>query len=333
MAIYLSNPDRSPDSAYEPGELAHLVTGNAGRLLDPRRTPVTVVDVRVETGMFRVRLDAFEDAGATWDVPFEQVDRYQFERGAARAGTTDVVRFRAAVERFDRPLSIPCDPARAAATAGRLDEERRAAGAWLAAGSRFLGARGSLPDPEARRGEPELCLDLLAFMGDRGLRDLEEGFARQYVRNPGSGELVKGHRLVIAGLGLASYEGSIVRDPAIFDGAWSTDRRAAHVLARMGFVRAFFAALGIDRLAVFRGLSTEGPLEPRRRRSFVSATTSRAVARSHYEAGGPGATRLLIEQSVPVSRVFMTWYETAAMNEHYREAEVVLLDDPANPAF
>ena len=84
---------------------------------------------------------------------------------------------------------------------------------------------------------------------------------------------------------------------------------------------------------MLRGLSTEGPLEPRRRRSFVSATTSRAVARSHYEAGTPAATRLLVQQAVSIERVFMSWYETAAMNEHYREAEVVLLDDPENPVF
>jgi len=38
-----------------------------GRLLDSRRTPVSVVEVRLDTGTFVIRIDGFEDKGATWE--------------------------------------------------------------------------------------------------------------------------------------------------------------------------------------------------------------------------------------------------------------------------
>ena len=37
-----SDPDRAPDSDFEPGDASHLCVGNEGRLLDFRRTPVRV---------------------------------------------------------------------------------------------------------------------------------------------------------------------------------------------------------------------------------------------------------------------------------------------------
>ncbi|MHC4774461.1 MAG: hypothetical protein ACYTBR_04230, partial [Planctomycetota bacterium] len=77
MSIYQSAPDPVPDSEFEAGELRHLVAGNVGRLLDPRRTPIAVVDIRPRVGLFVVRLEAFEDKGACWEIPFEEVDRYQ----------------------------------------------------------------------------------------------------------------------------------------------------------------------------------------------------------------------------------------------------------------
>ena len=75
-----SDPDRAPDSDFEPGSASHLCVGNEGRLLDSRRTPVRVKDVWYETGLAGVEILAFEDRGAVWDVPFEEVGKYQFYR-------------------------------------------------------------------------------------------------------------------------------------------------------------------------------------------------------------------------------------------------------------
>lgn len=73
MSIYQSDPLQAPDRQFEPGVLGHLVVGNRARLLDPRRTPMTIVAVRPDVGFCTMRVDGFEDAGATWDIPFEEM--------------------------------------------------------------------------------------------------------------------------------------------------------------------------------------------------------------------------------------------------------------------
>ena len=49
--------------------------------------------------------------------------------------------------------------------------------------------------------------------------------------------------------------------------------------------------------------------------------------------GGEDASRALLRQVVPVERLFMTYLETAAMNDRFREAEAVLLFEPGAWAF
>lgn len=138
---------------------------------------------------------------------------------------------------------------------------------------------------------------------------MDEAFATQDVRNPNSDELVKGHRIVIAELGLAPYRGGIVRDPRLFDGAWSRGRRAEHVIARLAYARTAFP---------------EGAPRRESGRTFVSATFDPEIARSHFEVLPNGA---LFRQTVPPGRIFMTYRETPAMNRMYKEAEAVLLED------
>ena len=52
---------------------------------------------------------------------------------------------------------------------------------------------------------------------------MEERFATQWASNNESGEFIKGHRIVIAEVGLSPYEGKVVRDPALFDEPWGKD--------------------------------------------------------------------------------------------------------------
>jgi hypothetical protein len=299
--IYEHDADAAPDAEFAPGRLAHLVAGNRGRLLDPRRTPVTITGLSLARGSFAVRVDAFEDTGAVWEIPFEDVGRFQFALAAAE---TEVEALEAAVARLDRPLRIEgADPAAALA---RIAEEREAAREWL----------GPRPDPApyiARRaGEPALYEALAAFMESRGVADLERAFAERFVSNPRSGELVKGHAIVLAELGLCPFEGKVVRDAALFDGAGSRERRATHLLARLAFVQALWDA----PVTLFRG-GADPPAG-----SFVSATFSRAVAEANLD-GRPGA--VLWRGAVAPDRLFMTFMETEAMNVRYREAEAVVL--------
>jgi hypothetical protein len=322
-----------PDSGFEPGRLEHVATGATGRMLDDRRTPVSIVGVKPDVGMFALRIEDFEDRGAIWEIPFESFGNFQFEPGGPLASPEDVARYRAAIDRFDRHLSIACDPERREATCRRIGAERAAATDWLTERSTFFASGDTLPDPETRLGDPRLQGDLRVFLIERGLCDLEEAFARRWVSNPYSGELVKGHRIVAAELGLAPYEGTIVRDPRLFDAAWNRSRRADHLIARMAFVHAALALAGLDRVVLYRGMSIDGPLEPPRNETFVAATFSRAVAESHFDSAGPSGTSTLLRQAVAADRVVMTYLETAAMNDRFLEAEAVLLFDAENRLF
>jgi hypothetical protein len=178
------DPNRRPDDDYAPGRLEHLVRGNLGRLLDPRRTPVRVNGVRTDTGFFTVELLAFEDAGATWEIPLERVVSYQFELGCATA-----------------------------------------------------------------------------------------------------------------------------------------------------FARAAFAAAGLENFVLYRGMCIDGAIEPPRNETFVSASFDFEIARSCFGETDRHRTGVLLRQSVPLRRVFMTYLETPEMNLHYRESEAVLLHEAGNPIF
>jgi len=324
--IHESDPDQAPDSAFEPGELRHLVPGTTGRMLDTRRTPVAIGPVDPDLGTFEVEVLAFEDRGARWQIEVERVSHFQFPLDAPRAGVATVAALAAAVERFGQALDIPIDPRTRARTRARLQEEERRAAAVLGDAPQHIDLGGRL-------GDDSIQHVLLRHLAARGLTDLETKFAERYASNPSSGELVKGHEIVIARLGLVPYHGTVVRDPHLFADAWSEERRAEHVVARLGFVRAMLRGAGHERVWLYRGLTADGPLGVPPARTFVSTTFDRAVAESIAGRGPATVVSVLIGQLVPVDRVFMTFIETAALNRVYHEAEAILLADRRNRAF
>src|SRR5689334_4604792 len=195
-AVYESDPHAAPDSEFVAGELAHLVAGNRARLLDARRTPVAVAGVNVETGMFTVEILGFEDSGARWELPVEDVGRFQFARDSRRAPDGVVAALAVAAQRFDRPGDVACDAGARAATLRRIGDTRARARAWL---THEVDVERAI----ARRdGDPRLFAALDGFLAERGLAGMEREFSRVFVSNPGSGELVKGHAIVLAELGL-----------------------------------------------------------------------------------------------------------------------------------
>lgn len=127
MSVYMTNPDALPDSGFQPGGFHHLVLGNTGRLLDPRRTPVTITAIRSETATFVVRIDDFEDRGALWEIPFEDVTQYQFSRSTVRADPANVREFQNRAHALNRRLAITCDPQVRAATQERRNQPQSSA--------------------------------------------------------------------------------------------------------------------------------------------------------------------------------------------------------------
>jgi len=324
--IYEIDPEQPPDENFEPGELAHAVVGNEGRMLDARRTPIRVVDVKPGTGHVVLEISGFEDKGARWDIELERLNGFQFARESARADTAALAELEEAVRRFDRPLALGVDSDAREQTIRRLHAVRREARRWL-------GSRPVRIDLGARTSDPSTWALLSAFLRKRGLLEMDQAFAERYVSNPGAGELVKGHRIVLAELGLAPYIGKVVRDPQLFDGAWSRERRAEHVVARLAFVPELFRAADHESITLWRGLSSEHPLEPLPPQTFVSVTFSRDVAESHFTGNERTVVSVLSRHVVSVERLFMTYVETEAMNRRFLEAEAVLLDDPRFSPF
>jgi hypothetical protein len=331
-AVYASDAHPAPDSDFAPGELRHLVEGNRGRLLDPRRTPVTVREVAPERGSFVIRVDAFEDAGANWELGLEEIERFQFARTAKLASAAALAELQQSAARFDRDLSIDCDPDARERSAQRLEQCRDVARAWL--GERTGGLSVDIGEQIGRRvGHPALYALLDDFLVELELDEIERDFAASLVTNPRAGETVKGHAIVAAELGLCRYRGKAPRDPDLFAGSWTRARRADHLLHRLAFTQELWLRLGRRELTLYRAAASDEALQPARPATFVSATFSRPVADEHFEGGPSTRVAALWRQRVPLERTLMTFLETKAMNARYHEAEAVLVADPSNAAF
>jgi hypothetical protein len=330
--VYASEEHPAPDSAFAPGKLRQLVVGNRGRLLDARRTPVTIVDVAPERGSFVVRVEAFEDTGARWELGLEEIERFQFVRTATPVTDAVLAEIQASAARFDRDLSIECDQAVRVDSLLRLQQSRDDATAWLA--KRTSELRIDVAEHVRRReGHPAVYALLNEFLIEHDLHELEHGFTGSFVTNPRAGEIVKGHAIVLAELGLCDYCGKTPRDPDLFTGPWSRPRRADHLLWRLAFTQALWLSLDRRELTLYRATATDGPLQPLRPATLISATFSREVADAHFQGGPTTRVAVLWRQRVRIERALMTFLETQAMNQRFHEAEAVLLADPSSGAF
>lgn len=321
--IHESDPGRRPDTDFSPGTLHHLVPGNAGRMLDARRTPIRVAALRPEIASWICEVTAFEDRGALWTLPFESVTHFQFEHSAARAAGPTIEDFEKQIRRFAVALDIEPDEQCALATHAEIARRRSQAEAWLADRDSASRLEAGI-DHESRRAPPAILAASETFMRQRGLMDMDHAFASAYVTNPGAGEVVKGHLIVMAEIGIVSFHGSIVRDPVTFKGPWRKTRRVEHVLWRAAFVQAMLGALGLDHVELFRGVSSERPIEPSRATALESWSFSREVAESVAGPPGSRAHRIVESRKIPRERVWMTYLETRAMNRQFLEAEAVV---------
>jgi hypothetical protein len=325
--MYQTDPDALPDTAFAPGELRWLVTGNTGRLLDDRRTPVRVTALDLAHGYFEAEILAFEDAGARWLVPLEDVTRYQFAPGGESADPAAVAAMTKAIARLDVTLEITADPAAGLRSRGEIADARAHADAWLTA----HGVPGRI-DPEPYitrcRGSDDAAGWLAAYLAGTmppGLQALDAELTAGYVSSPASGDLVRAHLIVLAELGLCGYRGKAIRDPASLEGPYHRDARRAHIIARAGFTQALWSRADHDGLMLYRGIGLPGraPLAVRTD-TLISATFARPVAESHFNGVRSDAAALL-RCRLPADRLLFTFLETAAMNRQFLEAEAVLL--------
>jgi hypothetical protein len=220
-------------------------------------------------------------------IPLESVASYQFAVGGATAGGAGLQELRDAVARCDVQIAI---------TGGRLARDYtqrrlRDGHARPVAGSRSMARRlPSTPEPfiEDCAGWPAAQDWLAGYLAGRDLAGLEEQMTRAHVSNPWAGDVVLGHLIVMAELGLGTLTARAPRDPGIFEGAWSRPRRAGHILAWMGFTRALWS-LARGEVTLYRGMAIQARPEtadsPGRRNSpLISASFSRQIAESHFGA-------------------------------------------------
>ncbi|MBN1859667.1 hypothetical protein JW848_10775 [Candidatus Bipolaricaulota bacterium] len=331
MPIHQSDPNRKPDSEFTPGELSLLAEGNRCRLLDGRRTPGVIERVDGRRGLFRWRIGAFEDEGKSWDVPIENVTRYQFEMGSARVTPDKAGELRQLVERFSELLVVEADSAVRAATEIKLRALEEQAHEWLERKSSFFAQHKKL-HLRLRQGPVELAEDLRRFLAEKGFLYLEEVTTETLVTNPNSGEWIKGMLIVLAEMGIVGYSGKIVRTPDLFEGIGAKSRRSEYLLHRLAFVRAAFRLAGHNEVVVYRGMSSE--LDWRNvARSILSCTFSLRVARAfaNFDIDDRARTSYLMKLTVPVERLWMTYCETSALNGRYLEAEALLLNEGLEP--
>lgn len=126
MAIYQSDPEAASDAGFVGGELRHAVVGNRGRLLDARRTPLSLTGVNPDRAEFEVRIEGFEDCGARWRLPLWEIGRLQFAAGSRETSSDIQARLERAVSRFDHELVIPADASALPQTRRRIARERAA---------------------------------------------------------------------------------------------------------------------------------------------------------------------------------------------------------------
>jgi hypothetical protein len=324
--MYLADPEALPDDRFAPGELGWLVAGNDGRLLDARRTPVRVTAIDLRHGFFEIEIAAFEDKGARWLVPLEEVTRYQFSPQGERASASVIAQMTDTIARLNVALEITPGQETGRRSEQKIAAERARARDWLTA----HGAPDSI-DParfiDSRRGSPQAFRWLAHYLADRqpaGLADMDDELATRYVSNPWSGDLIRAHLITTARLGLSTYRGKAIRDGASLSGKWAERRRAEHIIIRAAFTQALWERADRPRLMVYRGigLPAQEELKPRAI-PLTSATFSRAIAESHFNSERAD-TAALLRRRLPVERLYMTFLETPAMNKQYLEADAVL---------
>ena len=274
-----------------------------------------------------MEIGAFEDAGTRWLVPLESVASYQFAADGNTAAVADLEELRAAAARCDVQITVAAGSLAREHAHARLARECSRADSWLRV-HRVPASFDPRPFIESRSGWPDPQDWLSGYLADRGLADIDEQITSAYVSNPWAGDLVLGHLIVMAELGLGALTVRTPRDPTIFAGAWGRQRRADHILARMSFTRALWSRAG-PGVMLYRGTAFhDRPVTPdspsRRQAPLISATFSRLVAESHFRSPNAAAAALYRQPLAP-ELLFMTFLETAGLNCQFREAEAVLL--------
>lgn len=316
---------KTPDDRFETGTLAHLVPGNGGRALDGRRTPGFVESYDPDSATFLWHITGYEDEGLCWEMPAEYINCFEFPLDAPKLPAGQVADIQAACDRFSRRLNITPAPETTQATLKAIEASVQEAASWLDQHSDFFRQYSVLP-LSAETGATLLYDDLANYLSQKGLLELEQRTAGDYVLNPWSGEWLKGMKIVMAELGLIGYQGTIPRKPDLFSGLGDKELRRQYIIARCGFVQALFRQAGLKEVPLYRGMASESDFFETPS-SLLSATFSPQTALEFADLPDSSPqirSSYCVKFTCPVSSLFMTFLETRQLNEKHQEQEAIL---------
>jgi hypothetical protein len=314
---------------YSAEKVKYLIPGNRGQMLSGSHTLFEITRLFPETGMFEIRLLEGEDKDTCWKLPYEDVRSYEFFEGNKVLSIADSLEMVRIIFKFTQKLAIPHNDLARVKTLQKIANEQTKCKQWLT----MKNVDQFNPDSYiASKVGSVSFMDLLReYLNTENLQALDDSFSRAYVHNPHSGEIVKGHAIVLAELGLIDYHGTVVRDSKLFSGIWSKSYRAKHIIKRIAFVRELWALSGLSSVSLYRAYGHDEALV-RHQPSFLSTTFSFNVAEDIFNST-TGRVAGMFRQEVPLERLFMTFLETPAMNRQHQEAEAIILADYNNLAF
>jgi hypothetical protein len=127
------------------------------------------------------------------------------------------------------------------------------------------------------------------------------------VTNPRAGEIVKGHAIVLAQLGLCEYRGKAPRAPDLLTGTWTRPRRAGYLLSRFAFTHALWRRLDQRELTLYRAAASDQDFQALRPATLISGTFSKEVADAQLQGGPNTRVAVLWRARVPIERALMTF--------------------------
>lgn len=327
LAIHEFDDDMLSDDNYLKGHIRYLVTGNQCRLLDGRRTTGYIEEYFHDSGMFRWRIVKYEDEGKYWDLPAEQVSRFQFYKDSHELNEINIEAIKQTIEKFDKSHIINIDTDEKVKSEKEIMECQHSVKRWLLNHSQLVRSNSKL-DSKDCSGSPLLWEDLKTYMESVGFEEEERRTAELMVLNPNSGEWIKGMSIVLAEMGLVSYKGKTPRTKDIFFGLGAKKNRRAYIIHRLAFIRVFFSLMNVSEVTLYRGMCSENRWSPIQR-TYLPCTLNLDVAKafSNFDDGSKFQISYLVKITTPIEKLFMTFLETEAMNRQYQEAEVIILYD------
>jgi hypothetical protein len=329
MSTHQFNPKMLPDEQFAKGELKYIVVGNECRLLDRRRTPGIVRSIDIEGGFFRWEITDFEDMGKYWDVPLEDVVRFQFKIGSEYLDSITVTKLQEKIVTVDKISNVAPSISDSELCSKLIGECVSKVSSWLDLHSQYF-SKGHKLDFTNKFGPESLRDDFMRYLKSVDLWEVEKLVSEVQVMNPQSGDTIKALQIVMAEMGVKPYQGKWVRSPSAFEGLCSKDKLKTYIEHRIGFIRAFYAKIGLQQVTLYRGMSTEWAWQPDTKDSYrfwSSWTFSYDVAKdfSDLSPGNKHQNSYLIKRAIPVEKLFMTYLETESMNKQYIEAEAIVL--------